>query len=185
MHEGAIYLLKSAQDLAFLSWDEYYVPQTFQAHFVWGMSKNDLPLCPQLRVFMFKQLRWRVFRNLSFSATVFVTKLIWECCSVQVWNEDSFSKKNTFNSEEWWEVIWPKYAPSLVTHFPIFRAICEYYDSKNHLLLLRTIHRAIFSHLRTNQSATQQVRDPSMQTSLPFRSTRLDSCQVWWVSPMG
>ena len=30
---------------------------------------------------------------------------------------------------------------------------------------LRTIHRAIFSHFRTNQSAAQQVRDSSMQTS--------------------
>ena len=31
--------------------------------------------------------------------------------------------------------------------------------------MLRTIHRAIFSHLRTNQTASQQVREPSMQTS--------------------
>jgi len=36
---------------------------------------------------------------------------------------------------------------------------------KNLPLLPRTINRAIFSHLRTNQSAAQQVRDPSMQTS--------------------
>ena len=49
--------------------------------------------------------------------------------------------------------------------FPIFRAICEYHTSKNLPLLLRTIHRAIFSHLRTNQSAVRQVRDLSMQTS--------------------
>jgi len=48
--------------------------------------------------------------------------------------------------------------------FPIFRAICGY-ASKNLSLLPRTIHRIIFSHLRMNQSAVQQVRDPSMQTS--------------------
>ena len=36
---------------------------------------------------------------------------------------------------------------------------------KNVPLLLRTIRRAIFSHLRTNRSAAQQVRDPSVQTS--------------------
>ena len=49
--------------------------------------------------------------------------------------------------------------------FPIFRAICEYYASKNLPLLLRTIDQAIFSHLRTNLSAAQRVRDVSMQTS--------------------
>ena len=37
--------------------------------------------------------------------------------------------------------------------FPIFRAICGYYASKNLPLLPRTIHRAIFSYLRTNQSS--------------------------------
>ena len=31
--------------------------------------------------------------------------------------------------------------------FSIFRAICEYHTSKNLPLLLRTIHRVIFSHL--------------------------------------
>ena len=31
--------------------------------------------------------------------------------------------------------------------------------------MLRTIHRAIFSHLRTNQSSAQQASDPSMQIS--------------------
>ena len=49
--------------------------------------------------------------------------------------------------------------------FPVSRAISEYHAGKNPSLLLRTIRRAIFSHLRTNQSAARQVRDPSMQTS--------------------
>ena len=49
--------------------------------------------------------------------------------------------------------------------FPIFWAICEYHAGKNHPLLLRSIHRAIFPYLRTNQSSAQQVRDPSVQTS--------------------
>ena len=49
---------------------------------------------------------------------------------------------------------------SLLYIFPIFRAICEY-----HALLLRTILRTIFSHLRTKQSAAQQVSGPSMETS--------------------
>ena len=40
----------------------------------------------------------------------------------------------------------------LLNIFPIFRAICEY-----HAPLLQIIHRTIFSHLRTNQSATQQT----------------------------
>ena len=48
--------------------------------------------------------------------------------------------------------------------FPIFRAICEYHASENLSLLLRTIHQAIFSHLRTKQSAAYQVRDLSIQT---------------------
>ena len=42
--------------------------------------------------------------------------------------------------------------------FLVFRAICEYHASKNLPPLLRTIHRAISSHLRTNQSAAQQMR---------------------------
>ena len=41
------------------------------------------------------------------------------------------------------------------TFFPIFRAICQYHGSNNLPLSLRTVHRAIFSHLRTNQSAAQ------------------------------
>ena len=45
-----------------------------------------------------------------------------------------------------------------------FREFCEYHVGKNLPLLLQTIHRAIFSHFRTNQSAAQQVRDSSMQT---------------------
>ena len=49
--------------------------------------------------------------------------------------------------------------------FPIFLGICGYHVSKNLPLLLRTIHWAVFSHLRTNQSAAQQARDPAMQTS--------------------
>ena len=47
---------------------------------------------------------------------------------------------------------------------PIFRAICEYRVGKNLPPLLRTIYRVIFSYLRTNQSAAQQVRNSSMQT---------------------
>ena len=43
--------------------------------------------------------------------------------------------------------------------FPIFRAIYEYYASKNFPLLLRIIHRVTFSYLRTNQSAAHQVRE--------------------------
>ena len=61
-------------------------------------------------------------------------------------------------------ILYSKYTASLVTYFPIIRAICEYHVSKNLPLLLRTIHWAIFSHLRTNQSASHQVRDSSMQT---------------------
>ena len=53
----------------------------------------------------------------------------------------------------------------LLQNFPIIRAICEYHDSKSFPLLLRNIHRDIFSHLRTNLNAAQQVRDPSLQTS--------------------
>ena len=49
--------------------------------------------------------------------------------------------------------------------FPVFRAICDYHVSKNLPLLLRIIQRTIFSHLRINQSATQQVSDASIQTS--------------------
>ena len=51
------------------------------------------------------------------------------------------------------KMFYSKYAPSLVIHFFIFWTISEYHASKNHDLLLRTILRAIFSHLRTNQSA--------------------------------
>ena len=53
----------------------------------------------------------------------------------------------------------------LLHSFPICPAICEYHGSKNLLFLLWTIHRTIFSHLRTNRSAAQQVRDSLMQTS--------------------
>ena len=81
-----------------------------------------------------------------------------------------FSLKNKLNSEEWWKVFYSKYAPSLVVYFSIFRTICEYDASKNISLLLR----AIFSHLRTNQSAAQQVRDPSMQTS-----DKIGRAHVW------
>ena len=49
--------------------------------------------------------------------------------------------------------------------FPIFPAIFEHHASKNLSLLLRTIRRGIFSHLRTNQSAAQQVGDTSIQIS--------------------
>ena len=49
--------------------------------------------------------------------------------------------------------------------FPVFRAICEYQTSNNLPPLLRNIHRAIFSHLRTNQSAAQHIRDQSVQTN--------------------
>ena len=52
-----------------------------------------------------------------------------------------------------------KYAPSLLYIFLIFWAICEYHASKNLLLLLRTIHRAIFSHLCMKQSVAYQVGD--------------------------
>ena len=48
--------------------------------------------------------------------------------------------------------------------FSIFRPICEYLASKN-LPLMRTIHRAIFSHLRTHHSAARQMRDTLMQTN--------------------
>ena len=48
--------------------------------------------------------------------------------------------------------------------FHIFRTICVYQVSKILRLLLRTIYRVIFSHLRTNRRAAQQVRDSSMQT---------------------
>ena len=59
--------------------------------------------------------------------------------------------------------------------FPNFRAICEYYVNKNLPPLLRTIRRAIFSHPRTNQSASQQVRDSSMQTSVNRKELSLVS----------
>ena len=100
---------------------------------------------------------------------------------VQVWNDDFFPKKkhvkfgrmikrnlNTFS----------KYAPLLVTHFSYLSGNLWIHSSKNLPLLPRTIHRAIFSHLRTNQSAAQQVRDPSMQTSDNRKEPR-------WVSRMG
>ena len=45
-----------------------------------------------------------------------------------------------------------------------FRTICEYHTSKNLPLLLRPFNK-FFLHLHTNQSAAQQVRNPSMQTS--------------------
>ena len=61
-------------------------------------------------------------------------------------------------------MLYSKYAPSLVIHFLIFLTICEHHDSKNLFLLLRTIHRTIFSHLRTNSSVVWQVHDTSMGT---------------------
>ena len=45
--------------------------------------------------------------------------------------------------------------------FPIFLGICEYHASKN--LPPAKLQRVIFSHLRTNRSAAQQVRDPLTQ----------------------
>jgi len=62
------------------------------------------------------------------------------------------------------------------TFFPSFGQFVDTtkYASKNIPLLPRTIHRAIFSHLCTNQSAAQQVRDPSMQTSVVIGRS-----QVW------
>ena len=62
-------------------------------------------------------------------------------------------------------MLYSKYVPFLVIHFPIFCVICEYHASQNLPLLLRSINRAIFSYLRMNQSAAQQVRDLSMQTN--------------------
>ena len=75
-----------------------------------------------------------------------------------------FLLKNKSNSEELWKMLYSKYAPSLclLYIFPIFREICEYHVSKILPLLLRIIHQAFFSHLRTNRSVFQQVRDPSM-----------------------
>ena len=43
--------------------------------------------------------------------------------------------------------------------FPIFRESCEYRVSKYLPILLRTIRRAIFSHLCTNLSAAHQMRE--------------------------
>ena len=43
--------------------------------------------------------------------------------------------------------------------FILFQTICEYHTSTNPPLLLRTIRRTIFSHLRKNPKAAQQVRD--------------------------
>ena len=63
----------------------------------------------------------------------------------------------------------------LIFIFPIFRAICEYQISKNLPLVLQTIHRAIFSHRRTNQNAAQRVRDPSMQTCGNWKEPSLES----------
>ena len=57
--------------------------------------------------------------------------------------------------------------------FPICRAIFEYHASKNLPLLLRTI----FSHLRTNRRATQQVHDPSTQTTSNRKEPSLVSKQ--------
>ena len=62
-------------------------------------------------------------------------------------------------------MLYSKYDPWLVIHFSNFLTISEYHADKNRPLLLRIIHRAIFSHLRTNQNAAQQIRDRSMKTS--------------------
>ena len=65
-----------------------------------------------------------------------------------------------------------KYAPSLVIHFSIFRTICEYHASKNLPVLLWTILRAIFSHICTNRSSAQQVRDDASMQTLYFYDIR-------------
>ena len=72
-------------------------------------------------------------------------------------------------------MLYSKYAASLVIRFPIFRAICEYRAGENLPLLLRTIRRDVFSHLRTNRNAAQQVRNPSTRTSGNRKETSLVS----------
>ena len=62
---------------------------------------------------------------------------------------DFFFKKNRKNDKKY-NIQVLLYRLSYI--FPIFLVICEY-----HAHLLRTIHRAIFSHLRTKQSAAQHV----------------------------
>ena len=61
--------------------------------------------------------------------------------------------------------------------FPIFRAICEYHTKKNLPDFLRTIHRTIFSHLRMNKSAAQQVGNPLTQASANQKEPSLVSKQ--------
>ena len=62
-------------------------------------------------------------------------------------------------------VLFKVFTIACYTFFSIFLAICEYHTSKNLPPFLRNIRRVIFSHLRTNQSAAQQMCDPLIQTS--------------------
>ena len=80
---------------------------------------------------------------------------------VQAWNAD-FPSEKTRSIRKYGKKC---FIQSMFHRFSIFRTICEYHASKNLLALLRTIDRAIFLRLRTDESAAQQVRDPSMQTS--------------------
>ena len=90
---------------------------------------------------------------------------------VQIWNANFFLKKTRENRKNNKKCFIQSILHRLLCIFRTFVnlyfefAICEYHASKNLLLSLRTIPRAIFSHLRTNQSAAQQVCDPSMQIS--------------------
>ena len=70
-------------------------------------------------------------------------------------------------------MLYSKYAPSLVIHLSHLSNKCEYHD-----LLLRTIHRDIFSHLPTNQSAAQQVTHRCKQVII-------GRSQVWRVNRTG
>ena len=65
------------------------------------------------------------------------------------------------------------------TFFPSFGQFVNTTPVKIFPLLLQTIHRAIFSHLRTNQSATQQMRDPSIQTSGNLKESSLVTKPHW------
>ena len=77
---------------------------------------------------------------------------------VQARNADFFLKNDLTRKKD--ESALFKVCSVACYTFPIYRAICEYNAGKNlHLLL-----RAIFSHLRTNQSAARQVCNSSMKT---------------------
>ena len=69
-----------------------------------------------------------------------------------------FSLKKYVNFVRMIKKLYSNDAPSFAIHFPAFRAICEYHASKNLALLLRTIYRAIFSHLRTNGQSDSVLR---------------------------